>query len=210
MTRFLKLEPQAPTQPSNGGPVYTIFSLLGHRILDGNVIFAGEPHYSSFFIVFNFIYLQIISKHFGDSSTTTLWRHLEKNHVEIIAKQKSDICKLSQKREQVSFFILNNNYIVVSILTRSIKFTEEEFRKKLLHWIVVDDQPLIVTERPEFQDLISYLRAGTTPPTADTIRRDLKTNFTLTKEHVRKELQVSSRRSIFMALKVKLNKFYFF
>jgi len=55
----------------------------------------------------------------------------------------------------------------------------------------MDDQPLIVTERREFQEIINYLRAGTTPPTADTIRRDLNTNFTLTKEQVRKELQVS-------------------
>ena len=79
-----------------------------------------------------------------------------------------------------------------------IKFTKERFWKKLLRWIVMDDQPLIVTERQEFQDVMNYLRASTTPLTADTIRRDLNVNFTSTKEQVRKELQVSDHWLIFV------------
>jgi hypothetical protein len=55
----------------------------------------------------------------------------------------------------------------------------------------VDNQPLVVTEGQEFQNLMSYLRAGTNSPSADTLRRDLDTNFVLIMEKVRQKLQVS-------------------
>ena len=60
----------------------------------------------------------------------------------------------------------------------------------------MDDQPLVVVEGQEFRDMINYVRYDTSSPSADTLRRELDTNFTITKGQVRKELQVSSVYSL--------------
>jgi hypothetical protein len=60
----------------------------------------------------------------------------------------------------------------------------------------MDDQPLVVVEGQEFRDMINYVRYDTSSPSADTLRRDLDTNFSITKGQVRKELQVSSVYSL--------------
>lgn len=55
----------------------------------------------------------------------------------------------------------------------------------------MDDQPLVAVEGQEFKDMVNYLRHDTTLPSADTLRRDLDTNFSVMKGLVRQELQVS-------------------
>ena len=78
---------------------------------------------------------------------------------------------------------------------------------------MMDNQPLIVTKKQEFQKIINYLHAGTTPLTTDTIQQNLNTNFTLTKKQIYKELQVSGHWLIYQflwPLKAKINKFYCF
>ena len=50
----------------------------------------------------------------------------------------------------------------------------------------MDDQPLVVVEGQEFRDMINYVRYDTSSPSADTLRRDLDTNFSITKGQVRK------------------------
>lgn len=60
----------------------------------------------------------------------------------------------------------------------------------------MDDQLLVVVEGQEFRDMINYVQYDTSSPSADTLRRDLNTNFSITKGQVRKELQVSSVYSL--------------
>jgi hypothetical protein len=72
-----------------------------------------------------------------------------------------------------------------------LKFTQQGFRKKLLCWIVIDDQPFIAVEKQEFNEMILYLCPEVKIPSADTLRRDLSANFNQMKEQVRHKLQVS-------------------
>jgi hypothetical protein len=62
---------------------------------------------------------------------------------------------------------------------------------KLLKWIVINDQPFNIVENEEFKNMISFIRPGTQIPFANTIRRDLATNFKNVKENFQKELQVN-------------------
>jgi hypothetical protein len=38
------------------------------------------------------------------------------------------------------------------------KFTSHRFRKKLIDWIVIDDQPFTVIEGMKFIDMLTYLK----------------------------------------------------
>jgi len=66
------------------------------------------------------------------------------------------------------------------------------FRKKLLQWIVTDDQPFVATEKKEFKNMITYLWPSVNIPSANTLRRDLSINFEHVKEKIRQELQVNN------------------
>ena len=70
------------------------------------------------------------------------------------------------------------------------KFTLQEFRKKLLNWIVIDDQPFTVVEGQKFKDMLSFLKFDLIIPSADTLRCDLDVIFTQTKENIYQILQV--------------------
>jgi hypothetical protein len=49
-------------------------------------------------------------------------------------------------------------------------FSPEDFKKRLLRWVVLHDQPFIVVESAEFR---SMFQRGTIVPSADTIKRDI-------------------------------------
>ena len=71
------------------------------------------------------------------------------------------------------------------------KFTSQGFRKKLIDWIVIDDQPFTVIEGKKFIDMLTYLKFDLNLPSADTIRRDLDANFIQIKDNVYQKLQVN-------------------
>ena len=72
------------------------------------------------------------------------------------------------------------------------KCTQQELRKKLLCWIVADDQPFVAIEKEEFCEIIKYLWSDANIPIADTLRNDLNSNFTKVKTQVQETLQVSN------------------
>ena len=71
------------------------------------------------------------------------------------------------------------------------KFTSQGFRKKLIDWIVIDDQPFTVIEGEKFIDMLTYLKFDLNLPSADTIRCDLDANFIQIKDNVYQKLQVN-------------------
>lgn len=73
-----------------------------------------------------------------------------------------------------------------------LKPTKYGLRKKLLQWIVMDEQPFTTIESQEFNNLITYLWPKADIPTAITIRRDLTFNFDKMKEIISQELRVSN------------------
>ncbi|GBC27451.2 zinc finger BED domain-containing protein RICESLEEPER 2-like [Rhizophagus irregularis DAOM 181602=DAOM 197198] len=109
-------------------------------------------------------YCDYCAKDFGDN-TSNLWRHIKKIHSEILGE--------SEKTNS------NNNE----------KPTQHGFRKKLLQWVVRDDQPFITIECQEFKNMVKYLWPSINVPSANTLRRDLSANFEQVKDKVRLELQ---------------------
>ncbi|GBC12416.2 zinc finger BED domain-containing protein 1-like [Rhizophagus irregularis DAOM 181602=DAOM 197198] len=109
-------------------------------------------------------YCDYCAKDFGDN-TSNLWRHIKKIHSEILGE--------SEKTNS------NNNE----------KPTQHGFRKKLLQWVVRDDQPFITIECQEFKNMVKYLWPSVNVPSANTLRRDLSANFEQVKDKVRLELQ---------------------
>ncbi|CAB4431869.1 unnamed protein product [Rhizophagus irregularis] len=103
-------------------------------------------------------------KDFGDN-TSNLWRYIKRIHSEILGE--------SEKTNS------NNNE----------KPTQHGFRKKLLQWVVRDDQPFITIECQEFKNMVKYLWPSVNVPSANTLRRDLSANFEQVKDKVRLELQ---------------------
>ncbi|CAB5382552.1 unnamed protein product [Rhizophagus irregularis] len=109
-------------------------------------------------------YCDYCTKDFGDN-TSNLWRHIKRTHSEILGE--------SEKTNS------NNNE----------KPTQHGFRKKLLQWVVRDDQPFITIECQEFKNMVKYLWPSVNVPSANTLRRDLSANFEQVKDKVRLELQ---------------------
>jgi len=72
------------------------------------------------------------------------------------------------------------------------KCTQQELQKKLLRWIVADDQPFVAIEKEEFCEIIKYLWSDANIPIADTLQNNLNSNFTKVKTQVQETLQVSN------------------
>ena len=117
-------------------------------------------------------------------------------HPEILGdddKQEQEDNQESQKQEKVFFFNFSLQIFKQDINTYMFcQFTQQEFRKKLLRQIVADDQPFVTVEKEEFCEIIKYLWPGAIIPTADTLRSDLNSNFSIVKTQVRETLQVSN------------------
>ncbi|CAI2186836.1 334_t:CDS:2, partial [Funneliformis geosporum] len=102
-------------------------------------------------------------KNYGNKSTSTLWRHVKKHHPNIY--QSNEPLQIKEK------------------------FTSQGFRKKLIDWIVIDDQPFTVIEEKKFIDMLTYLKFDLNLSSADTLRRDLDANFIQIKDNVYQKLQ---------------------
>lgn len=68
-------------------------------------------------------------------------------------------------------------------------FTPENFRKKLIQWIVCDDQPFTVVERIELRTLLKMLNREAEVPSADTVRDIILETFIKERDYMRKVLQ---------------------
>ncbi|RGB41013.1 hypothetical protein C1646_618872, partial [Rhizophagus diaphanus] len=66
------------------------------------------------------------------------------------------------------------------------------YRKRLIRWVVNNDQPFNMTKNREFRDMMTFIRPGMYIPSADTIRRDLDENFKISKDVFRQQLQVNN------------------
>ena len=64
------------------------------------------------------------------------------------------------------------------------KFTSQGFRKKLIDWIVIDDQPFTVIEGEKFIDMLTYLKFDLNLLSADTLQYDLDANFIQIKDNI--------------------------
>ncbi|CAJ0912373.1 2305_t:CDS:2, partial [Entrophospora sp. SA101] len=126
-----------------------------------------------FIILYAYFFLIDNSKNFGDSSTSTLWRHFNNNN----SKKYGGIITGPMDK----FCNFNNNL--------PEKFTQEGFRQKLLHWIVINDQPFVVTEDQSFREVLTYIKSDINIPSPDTVYCDLSKKFKQTKELVCKHLQ---------------------
>ena len=63
----------------------------------------------------------------------------------------------------------------------------------MVTWIVTDDQPFIVVECPEFQDLLNYCNSTVCLPSADTIKNDILKLFKEYRKKIQIILQVSNK-----------------
>ena len=125
-----------------------------------------------------------LHQHFGD-----IFREfIQQSVMRMMRRRKKDQVKLIRLGLFIKFTIQNIqaefNYVF-------LKFTQQGFRKKLLRWIVIDNQPFTVVEKQEFNEMMLYLCPEVNIPSADTLRRDLSANFEQMKEQVHK-LQVSN------------------
>ncbi|CAI2191035.1 8779_t:CDS:2, partial [Funneliformis geosporum] len=113
----------------------------------------------------------------------------ERNNEEDIIKEntteKGTAKKESRKIEieAIKLLDLEMNH---SIGKNYEKFTSQEFRKKLIDWTVIDDQPFIVIKEKKFIDMLTYLKFDLNLPSADTLRYDLVANFIQIKNNVYK------------------------
>ncbi|CAH1768222.1 14315_t:CDS:2, partial [Entrophospora sp. SA101] len=117
-----------------------------------------------FIILYAYFFLIDNSKNFGDSSTSTLWRHFNNNN----SKKYGGIITGPMDK----FCNFNNN-----------------LPEKLLHWIVINDQPFVVTEDQSFREVLTYIKSDINIPSPDTVYCDLSKKFKQTKELVCKHLQ---------------------
>jgi hypothetical protein len=52
-------------------------------------------------------------------------------------------------------------------------FSPEEFKKRLINWVVLDDQPFSTIESPRVRSLLELLKPDIVIPSADTIKRNI-------------------------------------
>ncbi|PKC00147.1 hypothetical protein RhiirA5_428620 [Rhizophagus irregularis] len=119
------------------------------------------------------------SKSFSDKSTSTLWRHMNNHHPKIVAE--------TQKQEEKIGEIDN----------------QKEYRKRLIRWVVNNNQPFNVTENREFQDMMTFIQLGMHIFSADTVRRDLDESFKTAKNVFRQQLQEAPSHLSFTVDKLK-------
>ncbi|CAB4402365.1 unnamed protein product [Rhizophagus irregularis] len=110
-------------------------------------------------------------KSFSDKSTSTLWRHVNNYHPKIVAGTQ----KQEEKIGEMDKFVISN---------QKENFSQKGYRKRLIRWVVNNDQPFNVTENREFQDMMTFIRPGMHIPSADTVRRDLDETLKLQKMYL--------------------------
>ncbi|CAG8810183.1 25595_t:CDS:2, partial [Dentiscutata erythropus] len=104
-------------------------------------------------------------KAYEKRDTSTFWKHLRSKHLD----------KINDILEEIS---------------ELLEFSEEIFKKKLLNWIVTDDQAFISIENPAFQEILKYLRSNIKISSAAIIRKELDKNFDKTKKEIKQELKL--------------------
>jgi hypothetical protein len=113
-----------------------------------------------------------------NSSTGNMWKHIKKVHPEKITTLYAT--KTSADHEPRGFI-----------------FNPAIFRKKLVKWVALDDQPFIAVEQKSFLEMIASIDPALEIRSADTIRRDLMQLFDAEKQRVRKLLQETPGRISF-------------
>ncbi|CAG8574083.1 22754_t:CDS:2 [Dentiscutata erythropus] len=108
-------------------------------------------------------------------------------HFEFIdSRWKCKYCSTSYENRHTSTFLkhLRNKHKEKLRDTSNYnpEFKDDEFRKKLLKWIVTDDQAFMTLENSKFQDMLKYLQPNLQIPTTTTIRRDLDKCYDKTKQ----------------------------
>ncbi|PKK55792.1 hypothetical protein RhiirC2_722255 [Rhizophagus irregularis] len=93
---------------------------------------------------------------FSDKSTSTLWRHVNNHHPKIVAETQ----KQEEKISEMDKFVISN---------QKENFSQKGYRKRLIRWVVNNNQPFNVTENSEFQDMMTFIRPGMYIPSADTV-----------------------------------------
>lgn len=71
------------------------------------------------------------------------------------------------------------------------EFTNKNFREKLATWIAVNDQPFIVVESYEFQQVIKLCNVKAVIPSADTAQNDILNLYNKYQTMMKSNLQVS-------------------
>jgi len=64
-----------------------------------------------------------------------------------------------------------DDYVHQGIVGKHRVFNQEEFRKRLVKYVVRTHQPFLITETPELCDLLSYCHPEALTPSADTAKR---------------------------------------
>jgi hypothetical protein len=68
-------------------------------------------------------------------------------------------------------------------------YSPENFREKLIRWIVCDDQPFTIVEGTELRTLLKMLNQDVNVPSGDTIRTGILFTFKKEQDRMRKILQ---------------------
>ncbi|CAG8697217.1 811_t:CDS:2, partial [Cetraspora pellucida] len=84
----------------------------------------------------------------GDSNTTNLWHHIKNHHPDLDSRKPDKLDNI-------------------------IEFTPANFRKLLIRWIVLDNQPFTTCENKSFQQMIRLLNPHALISTGDTIKNNI-------------------------------------
>ncbi|PKY31212.1 hypothetical protein RhiirB3_393166, partial [Rhizophagus irregularis] len=85
-------------------------------------------------------YCNHYSKNYSDKSTSTLWRHISNKHQKILAETQNQEGNISEMDK----FVISD---------QKENFSQKGFRKRVIRWVVNNDQPFNVTENKEFRDM---------------------------------------------------------
>ncbi|CAB5175595.1 unnamed protein product [Rhizophagus irregularis] len=129
-------------------------------------------------------YCNHCSKNYSDKSTSTLWRHISNKHQKILAESQNQEGNIGEMDK----FVISD---------QKENFSQKGFRKRVIRWVVNNDQPFNVTENKEFRDMVTFIRPGIHVPSADTLRRDANDNFNAAKYIFKQELQEAPGRLSF-------------
>ena len=144
---------------------------------------------------------------FGTDATSGALRHLKK-HPEKVKQDGSSSSTPKGQLSIVNFMTVRPTYnclvrtcfqlIVQIAMCQANAFNKEQFFKKLVKFIVLENQPFVLSEADSFRDLFPSI---STLPTGDTIRNRVSALFNEEKDKMRKMFNVSNNLIMWCIIK---------
>ncbi|CAB5217264.1 unnamed protein product, partial [Rhizophagus irregularis] len=115
----------------------------------------------------------------GDSNTSNLWRHLERNHPDKNPKKAKNL--IIESQSTLDEFVGHTTF--------PSKFTQKDFRWFVSKWVIDDDQPFTTLENKYFRQMIKVLNSDALVLSADTIKNDILESFNVEQKKMKELFQ---------------------